>query len=127
MGSNKNNSWINNLVYTTTEDEVKVFAYSSVLPIKINEFKNHFQLKQNYPNPFNPNPIIRFALPNETRVDLKIYSILGEELVTLISNQVMSAGNHEIEFAASNISSGVYFYRLVTDGFTDVKKMLLVK
>ena len=89
--------------------------------------QGHYLLYQNYPNPFNPNTIIRFALPKESKVELKIYSILGEEVATLIKNKVMGTGNHEIEFAASNIASGVYFYRIVADGFTDVNKMVLVK
>ncbi|MCF6270715.1 MAG: T9SS type A sorting domain-containing protein [Melioribacteraceae bacterium] len=96
-----------------------------------NEIKNliprEYLLYQNYPNPFNPSTVIRFSLPKESKVELKIYSVIGEVVKTLISNQAMNAGNHEIEFIASSLASGVYFYRIIADDFTDVKKLVLLK
>ena len=116
----------NNLVYTTTEDEVKVFAYSSVLPIKINEFKNHFQLKQNYPNPFNPSTTIKYSIPQESHVSLRIYDVLGREIVTLV-NREQKAGYYEVDWNAVNNSSGVYFYKIQAGDFVDTKKMILLR
>jgi photosystem II stability/assembly factor-like uncharacterized protein len=85
-----------------------------------------FSLNQNYPNPFNPSTMISFALPKSGMVTLKIYNSLGKEVETLV-NENMAAGNHEITFNASGLTSGIYFYRINANGFTDTKKMMLVK
>ena len=90
-----------------------------------------YALYQNYPNPFNPSTIIRFALPMNARVNINLYNTLGQE-VTNILNSDFDAGVHETTFNASNISSGVYFYRLEVHGidgsnFTSTKRMLLMK
>lgn len=88
---------------------------------------NEFFVDQNYPNPFNPTTTIRFGLPKEAVVDLRIYDILGREVVTLISNQATKAGTYSYVFNASNIASGTYIYRLTTDNKVVTKKMLLIK
>jgi len=90
-----------------------------------------FKLYQNYPNPFNPVTKIRFDVPkingDETRnVKLVIYDILGREIAMLI-NQDLEPGSYKIDLDASKYSSGIYFYRLITDGFIDTKKMVVVK
>jgi spore coat protein A len=86
-----------------------------------------FKLDQNYPNPFNPSTVINFSVPEEnTLVSLKIYSTLGEEVGTLI-NQVVPAGNHEVQFDATSLPSGVYFYTLTAGNFVETKKMMLMK
>jgi spore coat protein A len=86
-----------------------------------------FSLEQNYPNPFNPSTAINFSVPEEnTLVSLKIYNSLGQEVGTLI-NQVVPAGNHEVQFDASGLSSGVYFYTLSAGNFVESKKMTLMK
>ena len=86
-----------------------------------------FELSQNYPNPFNPSTVINFSVPKEnTLVTLKVYSSLGEEVGTLI-NQVVPAGNHEVQFDARGLSSGVYFYTLTAGNFIDSKKMVVMK
>jgi len=85
-----------------------------------------FSLSQNYPNPFNPVTKINFAIPKTGFVTLKIYDILGREMRTLI-NESVKAGNYSVEFNATTLSSGVYFYRLISDNFTDTKKMMLIK
>ncbi|MCW8814161.1 MAG: multicopper oxidase domain-containing protein, partial [Chlorobium sp.] len=86
-----------------------------------------FRLEQNYPNPFNPSTTINFSVPNEnTLVSLKIYNSLGQEVGTLI-NQIVPAGNHEVQFDASSLSSGVYFYTLNAGNFVESKKMILMK
>ena len=90
-----------------------------------------FALEQNYPNPFNPQTKIEFEIPTASRVSLKVYNSLGEEVVTLVDN-VMNAGTHAVEWNGKNrfnstVASGVYFYRLTADNFVQTKKMLLVK
>ena len=85
-----------------------------------------FSLSQNYPNPFNPSTKINFSIPQSNFVSLKVFNGIGEEVEELV-NQNLSPGNYSIDFNASNLSSGVYFYRLNTDGFVQLKKMLLIK
>lgn len=85
-----------------------------------------FHLEQNYPNPFNPVTTIQFKIPFSTQVSLKVYDILGREVATLIQ-QELNAGNHQVEWDSSLVSSGVYFYRLTTGNFADAKKMMVTK
>ena len=88
-----------------------------------------FALEQNYPNPFNPSTIIRYSLPREGVVTLKVYNVLGQEVATLLNNEKQDEGEFEVEFNASTLSSGVYFYRMnVNNGeFVSVKKLMLLK
>ena len=86
---------------------------------------NHF-LHQNYPNPFNPKTKIKFDLPKSTHARLIIYDILGREIATLL-NEKLSAGSYEVSWSAGSYPSGVYFYKLETNNFVDIKKMLLIK
>ena len=85
-----------------------------------------YNLSQNYPNPFNPTTKINYSLPKSGLVTLKIYNILGQEVNTLV-NEVKSAGVYSVDFNASNLSSGIYFYTIKSGDFTDVKKMSLIK
>ncbi len=85
-----------------------------------------FKLSQNYPNPFNPVTKIAYALPKSGLVTLRVYDILGKEVATLV-NEVKNAGNYSVDFSASNFTSGVYFYKIETNGFSDIKKMMLIK
>ncbi|MEO8514673.1 MAG: alpha/beta fold hydrolase [Ignavibacteria bacterium] len=85
-----------------------------------------FSLSQNYPNPFNPATMINYQLPQKGIVTLKIYDVTGKEVRTLV-NEVKDAGSNSVMFDASSLSSGVYFYKLVSGSFTDTKKMVLVK
>ena len=91
-----------------------------------NIFPLVFSLEQNYPNPFNPSTKIKWQSPTSIWQSLKIYDVLGNEVATLV-NEFRSAGNYEINFNASNIPSGVYFYRLQSGSFTETKKMLMIK
>lgn len=84
------------------------------------------ELYQNYPNPFNPITFIGFKLPFRSYVLLKIYDILGNEVVRLLANEV-NGGEHKVEFDGTGVSGGVYFYQLQTNGFTETKKMFLIK
>jgi spore coat protein A, manganese oxidase len=85
-----------------------------------------FELSQNYPNPFNPTTEIRFALPEDSRVQLKLYNTLGQEVLTLLDNDA-PAGNHTVNLDATKLASGVYFYRLQAGSYTSMKKMTLLK
>ncbi len=106
--------------------------YSSTIGIQpiSTEIPDKFQLKQNYPNPFNPSTRIQFSIPNAATdsrsVKLEIYDISGKLIRTLL-NEDLSAGMYEIDFEASGLATGTYFYRLTTDNFTETKKMLLIK
>ncbi|MCJ7554755.1 MAG: T9SS type A sorting domain-containing protein [Ignavibacteriaceae bacterium] len=86
----------------------------------------NFMLNQNYPNPFNPSTKISYALRESGFVNLKVYDVLGNEVATLV-NTTKQAGNHSVEFNAVDLPSGVYFYTLQVNGFSDSKKMLLLK
>jgi hypothetical protein len=85
-----------------------------------------FKIYQNYPNPFNPKTVISYALPKAGKVELFVYNLLGQKLVELVNSE-MPAGHHTINFDASNLSSGVYFYSFQAGRFTDVKKMILLE
>ena len=110
-------------------DDINISKYcvSAITGIGINNgLPVNFSLEQNYPNPFNPATVIKYQLPKSSFVKLKVYDLLGKEVASLINSQV-EAGYHQAEFNGSNLSSGLYIYKLETDGFTDVKKMILVK
>lgn len=85
-----------------------------------------YNLSQNFPNPFNPATKITFSLPKEGFVTLKVYNTLGQEVKTLV-NEIHRAGNHEVDFDAPNLPSGVYFYKLSAGSFLSTKKMVLLK
>ncbi len=85
-----------------------------------------FNLYQNYPNPFNPKTVINYSISQANIVSLKIYDVLGDEIVTLV-NEYKAAGNYSIEFDGNNFSSGVYFYRIHSGNFIDTKKLILLK
>ncbi|HRE11426.1 MAG TPA: T9SS type A sorting domain-containing protein, partial [Ignavibacteria bacterium] len=90
------------------------------------EIPNYYSLAQNYPNPFNPTTSIKFSVPKAVNVSLKIFDVLGREVATLV-NEVKQPGFHTADFNASNMASGIYFYRIDAGEFTSVKKMMLVK
>ena len=84
------------------------------------------RLYPNYPNPFNPSTKISFTLPQAESVKLDVYNYIGQRIETLF-NKPMNAGYHEVEFNAQNLPSGIYFYRIETGEFQNVKKMILLK
>jgi uncharacterized delta-60 repeat protein len=99
-------------------------------PLAVNEDNvcspTGYTLSQSYPNPFNPVAAIRFDLPEETHVSLKIYDLLGQEIMTLV-DELKQAGRYEVRWNAADFSSGVYFYRLKAGGFVQTMKFILLK
>ncbi len=128
-------------IYKTGSTKYAVFGYPGFGPI--NAYYNgeqlftgiepisgntpdKFSLSQNYPNPFNPVTNINFSLPAAGNVKLIVFDMTGREVAVLINGQY-SAGSYKVDYNASSLASGVYFYRLETESFTDVKKMMLIK
>ena len=85
-----------------------------------------YSLEQNYPNPFNPSTTIRFSIPEVTNVKVSVFDALGREITTLV-NEELNPGNYNVDFDASNLSSGIYLYRIEASNFVQVKKMILIK
>ena len=85
-----------------------------------------FELFQNYPNPFNPTTVIRFGIPEASRVQVEVFNVLGQKVNTLIQ-QRLNAGFHDVNFDASGLPTGVYLYRIQADGYEEIRKMMLVK
>ncbi len=96
-----------------------------VTPVS-NEVPSSFSLSQNYPNPFNPSTTIRYSIPQAANVSVKIYDMLGNEVMTVV-NEHQNAGTYAGTVDASNLASGVYFYTIKAGSFTDTKKMMLIK
>lgn len=101
------------------------FAYSNEIMADV-DMPVNFALQQNYPNPFNPSTSITFSIPEAQFVTLKVYNALGQEIKTLV-NGVKDAGIHRINFDASALNSGIYFYKIDAGTFSQVKKMTLIK
>ena len=115
----KDRKQIEDILLTKTEENKETESFSNIVPAE-------YSLSQNYPNPFNPNTKINFALPKQGFVTLKIYDITGREIKTLV-NEIKQAGYYTVDFNGSNLSSGVYFYKIQTGDFSSVKRMVLVK
>jgi hypothetical protein len=101
------------------------FTYSKVVEADVNKPET-FVLTQNYPNPFNPSTSIRFDLPKSGNVRLVVFDELGREISVLVDTR-LNAGSYTAEFNGSNLSSGVYFYRITAGDFISTKKMILSK
>lgn len=107
-------------------------SYTHTAPVEVEvSTPIEFNLSQNYPNPFNPSTKITFSLAADSKVSLKVFDVLGQEVVTLVNEQ-LTAGIHNYDFNASGLNSGIYFYKIEASGisgndFVDIKKMILVK
>ena len=93
---------------------------------QLDNVPSSFELFQNYPNPFNPNTSIKFKLEENGFVTLNVYNVLGQKVKTLVSEE-LTFGTHQVDFDASALSSGVYFYKLESGKQTSVRKMMLLK
>lgn len=110
-------------------DDIKLTNYCGSLvgiPGNNNGIPIRYALEQNYPNPFNPVTSIKYQLPKSSQVKITVFDLLGKEIAVLVNGNV-EAGYHTAEFDGSNFASGLYLYKIEADGFTDVKKMMLVK
>ncbi len=105
---------------------IKLVGNSVVSIQHNNQVPKSFVLEQNYPNPFNPTTNIKYQIVNNSFVSLKVYDILGREVETLV-NESLKPGTYEVDFDGSNLSSGVYYYRMEAGNYFETKKMLLVK
>jgi hypothetical protein len=119
----KTDTWTNNNLKTDQEKD----PYTTFTGIAVDNFNpTTYSLSQNYPNPFNPSTTIKFAIQKAGMVSLKIYNILGQEVATLV-NEDLKTGSYSYKFDASRLSSGIYFYSLTSGDFNQTKKMLLLK
>jgi hypothetical protein len=91
-----------------------------------NSVPSVYSLSQNYPNPFNPTTNINFGLPKAGLTKLVVYDLLGREVSVLV-NEFKEAGFYKVDFDGTNLASGVYFYKMESEGFTDIKKMVIMK
>lgn len=131
----KETAWIDTSVFTIAfvQNDVNKEILNSAKGINITSVSNNqsevpasYSLSQNYPNPFNPSTKINFALPKNDFVTLKVYDVLGNETAVLI-NGILKAGSHSIDFDASALATGIYFYKLAAGSFSETKKMTLIK
>jgi hypothetical protein len=99
--------------------------YSQILTVKF-DVPAHYSLSQNYPNPFNPVTTIKYTVPQNGQVTIKLYDITGREVKTLV-NEVKTTGTYELKMNAQNLASGVYFYKMTAKDFVSVKKMSILK
>jgi len=110
--------------------EFMIFDASGIMMTKQFIFSytgpKEFKLEQNYPNPFNPTTTIQYQLPQDARVTLKVYDILGSEVTTLV-NEEQEAGYKEVQFNGNGIASGMYVYRLQAGEYVSIKKMMFLK
>ncbi|MDP2209787.1 MAG: endonuclease [Bacteroidota bacterium] len=120
----KNLKSINNIVMA---DTIISFKSSGTSEVRFDgKNPNTFQLGQNFPNPFNPSTTITYQLPATGYVTLKVYDVLGKEVVLLV-NEAKTSGEHTVTFDASHLNSGIYFYRLSSGTFSETKRMILMK
>jgi photosystem II stability/assembly factor-like uncharacterized protein len=121
------NPYNNNEVWVTSfGGGLRVGSIISGIHQISSEIPEKFELKQNYPNPFNPSTNFEFSLPKSSYVKIVIYNILGKEISILVNNE-LKAGTYKIDWDGENYSSGAYLYTLESEGFTEVKKMVLLK
>jgi len=108
-------------------DEINIVGYIPT-NISVNQsiYPDKFLLQQNYPNPFNPSTNIKYSIPEMGFVTLKVFDVLGNEVATLV-NEEKPAGSYVIEFNGSEITSGIYFYKLQAGNFVEIKKMIFLK
>ncbi|MDH3268744.1 MAG: S8 family serine peptidase, partial [Ignavibacteria bacterium] len=101
------------------------YEYSNEIEVVLSS-PDKFSLEQNYPNPFNPSTIIQYAIGSKQFVQLKVFDVLGNEIITLVDEE-KSVGTYRVKFSAKGLSTGIYFYKLQAGSFVDIKKMILLR
>jgi len=118
---------LDSLLFAGTPNSVLRRPISEMVSSILNpELPSQFILNQNYPNPFNPTTTINYSVPKSGIVKIKVYDLLGRVVATIV-NENKPAGNYNIEFNASKLTSGIYFYRMEAGSFSQTKKLLLLK
>ena len=117
-----------NLFAGTSDDGVWRRPLSELLsvPLASSESPTEFSLGQNFPNPFNPSTIIQYTLPHRAHVTLTVYNTLGQQIATLVNSDI-DAGYHELQFNATSLASGVYFYRMQAGGYVQTRSLCLIR
>lgn len=112
---------------SSTQWATYYYPMSAILPFSPHSpAPSTYKLYQNYPNPFNPKTTIKFDLPHNSVVTIKVYDLLGREITTVL-NQYMTSGQKTVDFAPTNLASGIYFYRLIAGDFKEIKRMAYIK
>ncbi len=129
--SNNSPSYINTLYNSSNVITLNQMPGWDDYPASINKQDKipgnlHFQIFQNYPNPFNPTTTISYSLPFSSKVKLDVYNEIGQKVATLVNGEI-TAGLHSVDFNGSSLASGIYFYRIQTGNFIEVKKLILLK
>lgn len=124
--SDRNNKDLSSKGYTNLEVFINGSDIITDIDGEIYLTPEHYALEQNYPNPFNPTTVISFSISVASNTSLEIYNVLGQKVAILV-NKELNAGSHKYQFNASNLSSGIYFYKLQSNNFTSIKKMMLIK
>ncbi len=109
--------------------DVQISGTTALAPTAVSDVRKiaaTFRLDQNYPNPFNPTTVISYQLPVDSRVQLRVYNALGNEVASLV-NREQTKGAYNVNFNAANLPSGIYYYKLEAGSFTQMKKMMLLK
>ncbi|HUX61859.1 MAG TPA: T9SS type A sorting domain-containing protein [Ignavibacteriaceae bacterium] len=120
---------LNNSLFVATQEgiwQIPISQFITAVKSDKGSLLSSYKLNQNYPNPFNPTTTITFQIPKSSFVTLKVYDVLGREVSTLMNEQ-KSPGTYSVNFNASNLSSGVYFYRMKVGSFVETKKLVLLK
>ncbi len=113
-------------IYAGAKDGFVYHSVNSTTSLNEKNIPVSYCLKQNYPNPFNPSTTIEYSIGKREHVKLVVYDLLGRPIANLVNN-VQNAGTYKINFSANNLSSGVYYYKIITENYTDTKKMILIK
>ena len=119
---------VNDYIYSSTEHSTyrRLLSESTGINFISSEIPSNYSLFQNYPNPFNPSTNIKYQISKNSFVILKVYDLLGREISTLV-NELQKAGVYEVQFSNSELTSGIYFYRMQAGNYSETKKMVYIK
>jgi hypothetical protein len=123
---NQSSDFTSNVSFAVNAPEQGIDEDNDLKEISLNSTPSEYSLKQNFPNPFNPKTNIKFDLPESGQTNISVYNIQGK-LVKIILNNYIDMGYHSIQFDASNLSSGLYFYKLRSGSFSQIRRMLIIK